>query len=104
MNQQATRFEPRPTLGPESLPVDFSREEAAYQRDRERLVQAYLGWIVLVHQDEVVGVFRTASEAIREGFRRFGDVKIMVREITAQDEPEFITHVDINHPSFQRVD
>ncbi len=103
MSPQATRSEPRPVLGPVDPPADFSREAAAYERDKEGLVRDYLGWMVLVHQDEVVGVFRTPGEAILAGFHRFGDAKIMVREITATDEADFVTHVDINHPSIHRL-
>ncbi len=103
MSQPITYSEPSSVLGPDDPPADFSREEAAYRREKESLVKNHLGWIVLVHQDEVVGVFRTASEAVVEGFRRFGDVKMMVREITAKDEAEWVNFVDINHPSVRRI-
>jgi hypothetical protein len=93
-----------PVLGPDDPPVDFSREEAAYQRQRSRLVRDHLDQIALVHDDEVVGAFPTAGEAIREGVRRFGLVKMMLREIRDPDESEYIPHVDVNHPSFRSFD
>jgi hypothetical protein len=89
-------------FGPNDPPIDFSRELAAYEKERERLVRDHLGKIALVYQDQVIGAFRTADEAHLEGFRRFGDVKMMLKEIRDPDDPDFISLVDINHPSFQR--
>src|SRR5690348_2143112 len=69
-------------------PPDLSREEAAYERERARLVRDHLGKVALVRFDEVVGVFNNANEAILEGHRRFGRKRWIVIEITASDEPE----------------
>jgi hypothetical protein len=85
-------------------PPDLSRERAAFERERARLVRDYLGKIALIHGDDVVGVFDDVDAATREGHRRFGWARLVFWEITAADEPEFIPHVDINHPSFQRLD
>ncbi len=93
-----------PVLGPDDPPVDFTREEAAYQRERWRLVRDHLDQIALIHDDEVVGAFPTAGEAIRAGVQRFGLVKMMLREIRDPDEPEYMPLVDVNHPSFRRLD
>jgi hypothetical protein len=91
-------------LGPDDPPIDFSREMAAYERERERLVRDHLGNIALVHDDDVIGAFPTADDAYLEGFRRFGDVRMMLKEIRDPDPPDFIPLVDITHPSFQRID
>ena len=64
----------------------------------------HLGKIALIHGDEVVGVFDNVNAAIVEGHRRFGWARLIFREITAHDEPEFIPHVDINHPCVRRLD
>lgn len=93
-----------PVLGPDDPPVDFSREEAAYQRERERLVRDHLDQIALVQGDEVIGAFPTAGAAIREGVRRFGPVKMMLREIRDPDVPDYIPHVDVDHPSFRKLE
>lgn len=82
-------------------PVDFSREEAAYERERARLVRDHLGRIALIHGDDVVGVFSTIGEAEREAYGRFGTDQIMLKEIRDPDPPDFIPLVDTRHPSFQ---
>jgi hypothetical protein len=105
MNSPTTQYEPAPVLGPNDPPPDFSRETAAYAKEEERLVRDYLGCWALVVGDEVIGVFRTVGEACRESFRRFGDVKIMVKEIRDPNEPpDFMPLIDINHPSVRRLD
>jgi hypothetical protein len=85
-------------------PPDLSREEAAFERERPRLVRDHLGWIAVIHIDEVAGAFRTLLEAEREAYRRFGgNARLVFRLITATDEPEWIGNADINHPSVRRL-
>jgi hypothetical protein len=93
-----------PHLEENDPPLDLSREEAAYQRERERLVRDHLGQVALIHGDDVVGAFATLEEAEMEGYRRFGNARLIFRPITEKDVPVFIPHVDINHPSFRRTD
>src|SRR5262245_7669044 len=94
---------PPPTVGPNDPPVDFSREEAAYARVEEQMVRDHLGKIALIHGDDVIGAFDTADEALEEGCRRFGLVRMMFREIRDPNEPpDFISLVDVNHPSFKK--
>jgi hypothetical protein len=85
-------------------PPDLSRERAAFERERERLVRDHLGKIALIHGDDVVGVYDNVDDAVIDGVRRFGRARLIFREITATDEPEFISHADINHPAFRRLD
>jgi hypothetical protein len=93
-----------PCPGPNDPPIDFSREMAAYERERERLVREHLGQIALVHGDDVIGAFSTADEAFLEGFRRFGTAKTMLKEIRDPDLPDQVAWVDVRHPSFQKLD
>jgi hypothetical protein len=93
-----------PMLGPNDPPTDFSREQAAYEKVRAQMVRDHLGKIALIHQDEVIGAFDTSDEALLEGYRRFGMVKMMMKEIRDPDEPDFVSLVDANHPSLRRLD
>jgi hypothetical protein len=106
MSTPSTQNEsPPPVLGPEDPPADFSRELTAYAKEEQRLVRDYLGWVALVHGDEVVEVFRTGDEAFLEGKRRFGDVKLLIKEIGDPNEPpDYMPSTDINHPSVRRLD
>jgi hypothetical protein len=94
----------RPRFAENDPPLDLTRENAAFERERARLVRDHLGQIALIHDDEVVGAYPTAGEAITEGFRRFGLVRFVCRPITEKDEPEWVPYIDINHPSVRRID
>jgi hypothetical protein len=91
-------------LGENDPPLDLTRENAAFERERARLVRDHLGHVALIHGDDVVGAYPTANEAITEGYRRFGLVRLVCRLITEKDEPEYAPHLDINHPSVRRID
>ena len=98
-------YDPWKAPGPNDPPEDLSREEAAYARERDRLVRDHLGKIALIVGDEVIDVFDTLSEGILECCRRFGIVKMVLKEIRDPNEPpDFISLVDINHPSVRRLD
>jgi hypothetical protein len=97
--------DPLPVLGPSDPPHDLSREEAAYAREEQRLVRDYLGWVAVIRGAEVVGVYPTADEAILEGYRRFGNVRMIFKQIRDPNElPDFVSLVDMNHPSIKRLD
>jgi hypothetical protein len=91
------------SLGVESAGPDFSREEAAYQRERDRLIRDHLGEYALVHGDQVVGVFASFHDAVLEGGRQFELSEIMIREIADPEPAAYMPHVDVNHPSFRRL-
>jgi hypothetical protein len=93
-----------PLLEENDPPLDLTRENGAFERERPRLVREHLGKIALIHGDEVVGAFATLSEAQREGSRRFGNARLIFRPITEKDEEDWVSNVDINHPSVQRID
>jgi hypothetical protein len=92
-----------PVLGPEDPPIDFRREQAAYDRERPRLIREHLGRIALIRGDEVIGAFSSADEAILEAFQRFGTERVMLKEIRDPDLPDLVAWVDLQHPSVKRL-
>ena|SRR6266478_3871345 len=93
-----------PVLEENDPPLDLTRENAAFERERPRLVRDHLGKIALIHGEEFVGAFTSLGEALTEGFRRFGHARLICRLITEKDELEWVSNVDINHPSVRRID
>ncbi len=83
---------------------DTSREEAAFERERERLVRDHLGKIAVIRFDEVVGVYDTPNEAAMDSIERFGFGRMIMRVITAHDEAGYIGNINVYHPSCRRVD
>jgi hypothetical protein len=93
-----------PHLAENDPPLDLSRENAAFERERARLVRDHLGRLALIHGGEVVGVYSSYDEAMTDGYRRFGFGRLICRLITEKDEPEFVPYIHINHPSVRRID
>ena len=91
-------------LGENDPPPDFSREEAAFERERARLVRDHLGKIALVRFDEVVGVYDDIDQATLAAHERFGWKRMMFREITERDEPDYIGNMNPNHPCTPPLD
>jgi hypothetical protein len=83
---------------------DLAREDAAFERERERLVRDHLGKFALVRFDEVGGVFDTFDEATAEGHRRFGWGRMIFCLISKRDAPEYLANVDTRHLSFRPLD
>jgi hypothetical protein len=83
-------------------PADLSREEAAFERGRARLVRDHLGEIAVIHIDEVFGAFPNLSEAVTAAYERFGvNARLVFKLITEEDEPFWVSNVDPNHPSIR---
>jgi hypothetical protein len=93
-----------PVLEENDPSPDLSREDAAFERERPRLLREHPGKIAVVRGDDIVGVFEDLNEATLEAYRRFGRTRMVFYLIVERDEPEWIANVDVNHPSFKRLD
>jgi len=93
-----------PVLAERDPPLDLTRENAAYERERPRVVRDHPGQVALIHDDEVVGTFDSHDKALAEGVSRFRAARLVIRLVRASEEPEFISHVDVNHPCCRRLD
>jgi hypothetical protein len=89
--------------GPDDPPREWKREEAAFARERDRLVRDHLGKFVVVRLDEVYGPFDTLDEAALAGYGRFGYVPMIFKEIRPEEPPAFVSLVDVTHPSIRWV-
>jgi hypothetical protein len=69
-------------------------EEMATFRDRlPELLREHDGEFVLIKGTEIAGVFSDRSAALREGYRRFGIVPLLVRQIAASDPVVYLPNV-----------
>jgi hypothetical protein len=91
-----------PVLEENDPPLDLTHENAAFERERPRLVRDHLGQIAVIQIDEIFGVYPTLFEAETTAYRRFGiNARLIFRLITEKDEPEWVSNVDPNHPSIR---
>jgi len=68
----------------------LERELAAYEANLETL-KAQEGKFVLIKGDDVIDVFTSYEDAIKEGYQKFGLEPFLVRQIRALEQVHFIT-------------
>lgn len=65
----------------------LSRELKAYEAKLESLLAAHDGKYVLIHNDDVLGVFDNQMDAVNWGYKQLGNVAVLVRQVTKIDVP-----------------
>ena len=65
----------------------LEKELAAYEAAKPGLLPQELGRFVLIHEGQVVDTFAAESDAIRAGYRQFGNVPFLVKQITEVECP-----------------
>jgi hypothetical protein len=66
-------------------------ELETYDQHKEELLGTAAGKWVLIRGQEIAGTFDTQDDAISEGYRRFGNVPFLVKQILAHEAPEYFT-------------
>ena len=68
----------------------LDREWETFQANLPALLEKEAGRYVLIHGDQIVGVWDTQDEAMEEGYRRFLLEPFMVHHIVADEKPIFV--------------
>ncbi len=71
----------------------LAEEMATYRRCLPELLREHEGEFVLIKGTEIAGIFPDRSAGLREGYRRFGIVPLLVRQITASDPAVYLPNV-----------
>ena len=71
---------------PDESPSAILRVELAhYERIKPELLKHHLGKFALVKGEELVGTFTKRDEAYEAGVKRFGNVPMLIRQITPEE-------------------
>ena len=69
-------------------------ELKAYEQNRDHLLGTAEGKFVLIHNDQVVGVYDSKMDAINAGYQQFGNVPFLVKQIVKVETPHnFISNL-----------
>ena len=68
----------------------IDREWETFLANLPALLEKEAGRYVLIHGDQVVGVWDTKAEALEEGYRRFLLESFLVQRIVADEKPIFV--------------
>ena len=59
----------------------LEKELDTYEKNKEILIGSSEGKFALIRGDKVVGVYDAKPDAINEGYRQFGNVPFLVKQI-----------------------
>jgi hypothetical protein len=68
----------------------LDREMAVYRAKLPELLEKDAGRYVLIHGDDVIGIWDTQAQAIDEGYERWLFEAFLVKKIVANEQPIFV--------------
>ena len=69
----------------------LTRELQAYEANKAELIEKFRGKFALVKDDDIVGIFDTKLDAIRQGYERFGNMPFLAKQILEVEAPLWFT-------------
>ena len=66
----------------------LEQELKTFDENRDHLLAKSEGKFVLIHEGEVIAVFDAKGDALAEGFKRFGNVPFLVKQVLKLDLPQ----------------
>jgi hypothetical protein len=72
-------------------------ELATYDRHKAELVGSHEGKFVLIHGEEIAGIWDTYQDALAAGYKQFGLQPFFVKQILAIERVQFFTR-DLSLP------
>lgn len=66
---------------------ELATELATYEQRRNELLGSSLGKFVLIKGDQVAAAYDSERDAVAEGYRRYGNVPFLVKQVAAVDRP-----------------
>jgi hypothetical protein len=70
-----------PKTGEPPVSHVLDKELETFEKHKADLVGRAKGKFVLIKGEEIVGVFETQGDAVRQGYERLGNVPFLVKEI-----------------------
>ena len=69
----------------------LEHELRTYEANREQLLGTSNGKYVLIKGDQIVGIFDSNLDAIRQGYEKFGNVPFLVKQVLEVETPQNFT-------------
>jgi len=69
------------------MPNLLKKELEIYEAQKAELLGRSKGKFVLIKGEEVIDIFDTEIDAIRQGYERFGNVPFLVKQIVELETP-----------------
>lgn len=66
---------------------ELATELATYDEHREELIGTSVGRFVLIKGDQIVATYESERDAIAQGYRQFGNVPFLVKQVSPTERP-----------------
>ena len=66
-------------------------ELQTYEKNRDSLLGAATGKFVLISKEEILGIFDTEQDAVRQGYKQLGNVPFLVKQVVQVEMPVSFT-------------
>ncbi len=73
------------------MPQVLETELKTYEQHRDNLLGTAEGKFVLIQNDQVIGIYDSKMDAISQGYRQFGNVPFLVKQIVKVEVPQNFT-------------
>lgn len=81
------------------MPELLKKEIEVYESQKAELLDKSKGKFVLIKDDKVIDIFDTEIDAIRQGYKRFGNVLFLVKQIVELEIPMFFQNPGVSFKS-----
>lgn len=65
----------------------LAKELETFESHKDELLRSAANRYALIHGVEVVGTYESESDAINEGYRKFGNVPFLVKHVVPTERP-----------------
>ena len=72
----------------------LNREMETYRQKLPELLKKRKGHYVVIHGEEVVGIWKNEGDAVREGYIKLGHVPFLVKRIQKVEKPVYYFSMD----------
>ena len=78
------------------MPQLLDPELKTFERHRDELLGKAEGQFVLIHRDQIVGIFDTQNDAIQHGYRALGNTPFLVKQVLKIETPQnFVSNLGV---------
>lgn len=70
------------------MPALLEAELGTFEQNRDRLLAMGEGKYVLIHGNEIAGVYESKMDAISQGYQKFGNTPFLVKQILKVEIPQ----------------
>ena len=73
----------------------LAQEIALYESKKDELLENHEGQYIAINGNEIIGIFNTEVQAMREAYKKHGYVSLLVRKISKTEPTVYVKGVNV---------